>query len=234
MLCLAVCIGSARAGELPQYVEFARTYGIVRYFSPNPYTQRWSESDWMKVCALLASRSESQPLEQVFRPLAPTLFFSDAPASAPKAAALGPVALVGVERGWLKSPVQPAAPVSDAPAWYYAYSGSGELRIPLFARLFIPGLADYIPYYKTLVREDRAPLRRLPPGSTMPIGSPASESFTSSMHCLARLSTRRRLAACSPMPGAAGTDTGAQSPASPRGAASSSGCSRTGLCGWPM
>lgn len=40
MLCLAVCIGSARAGELPQYVEFARTYGIVRYFSPNPYTQR--------------------------------------------------------------------------------------------------------------------------------------------------------------------------------------------------
>ena len=155
MLCLAVCIGSARAGELPQYVEFARTYGIVRYFSPNPYTQRWSESDWMKVCALLASRSESQPLEQVFRPLAPTLFFSDAPASAPKAAALGPVALVGVERGWLKSPVQPAAPVSDAPAWYYAYSGSGELRIPLFARLFIPGLADYIPYYKTLVREDR-------------------------------------------------------------------------------
>lgn len=49
MLCLAVCIGSARAGELPQYAEFARTYGIVRYFSPNPYTQRWSESDWMKV-----------------------------------------------------------------------------------------------------------------------------------------------------------------------------------------
>lgn len=155
MLCLAVCIGSARAGELPQYAEFARTYGIVRYFSPNPYTQRWSESDWMKVCALLASRSESQPLEQVFRPLAPTLFFSDAPASAPEAAAPGPVALVGVERERLKSPVQPAAPVSDAPAWYYAYSGSGELQIPLFARLFIPGLADYIPYYKTLVREDR-------------------------------------------------------------------------------
>lgn len=54
------------AAETSRYVEFARTYGIVRYFSPNPYTQDWSESDWMKVCALLADRAETQSLETLF------------------------------------------------------------------------------------------------------------------------------------------------------------------------
>ena len=74
--CLAACISSTFGESLTPYVAFARTYGIVRYFSPNPYTRNWSESDWMKVCALLANRAETQPLEEVFKPLAPTLLLS--------------------------------------------------------------------------------------------------------------------------------------------------------------
>lgn len=116
------------ATDTSRYVEFARTYGIVRYFSPNPYTQDWSESDWMKVCALLADRAETQPLETVFKSLAPT------------------VSLTAV-------PVSPGdnGTCPGSRAMYYSYSGSGELNVPFLAKLLMPGLADYIPYYKKLL-----------------------------------------------------------------------------------
>lgn len=116
------------ATDTSRYVEFARTYGIVRYFSPNPYTQDWSESDWMKVCALLADRAETQPLETVFKPLAPTMSLTAVPVSPG-------------DNG--------TCPGSRA--MYYSYSGSGELNVPFLAKLLMPGLADYIPYYKKLL-----------------------------------------------------------------------------------
>lgn len=116
------------AADISRYVEFARTYGIVRYFSPNPYTMDWSESDWMKVCALLADRAETQPLETVFKPLAPTMSLTAVPVSPG-------------DNG--------TCPGSRA--MYYSYSGSGELNVPFLAKLLMPGLADYIPYYKKLL-----------------------------------------------------------------------------------
>lgn len=116
------------ATDTSRYVEFARTYGIVRYFSPNPYTMDWSESDWMKVCALLADRAETQPLETVFKPLAPTMSLTAVPVSPS-------------DNG--------TCPGSRA--MYYSYSGSGELNVPFLAKLLMPGLADYIPYYKKLL-----------------------------------------------------------------------------------
>lgn len=116
------------AADTSRYVEFARTYGIVRYFSPNPYTMDWSESDWMKVCALLADRAETQPLETVLKPLAPTMSLTAVPVSPG-------------DNG--------TCPGSRA--MYYSYSGSGELNVPFLAKLLMPGLADYIPYYKKLL-----------------------------------------------------------------------------------
>lgn len=116
------------AADISRYVEFARTYGIVRYFSPNPYTMDWSESDWMKVCALLADRAETQPLETVFKSLAPTMSLTAVPVSPG-------------DNG--------TCPGSRA--MYYSYSGSGELNVPFLAKLLMPGLADYIPYYKKLL-----------------------------------------------------------------------------------
>lgn len=116
------------AADTSRYVEFARTYGIVRYFSPNPYTQDWSESDWMKVCALLADRAETQPLETVFKSLAPTMSLTAVPVSS------GDNGICPGSR-----------------AMYYSYSGSGELNVPFLAKLLMPGLADYIPYYKKLL-----------------------------------------------------------------------------------
>lgn len=127
VLCLCACTVEGLAADTSRYVEFARAYGIVRYFSPNPYTQKWSESDWLKVCALLADRTGTQPLEKVFEPLAPTLILSEKPV-----------------------PEQTVADGADTAACYYCHSGSGELKVPFVARLFMPGLAGYIPYYKRL------------------------------------------------------------------------------------
>lgn len=126
-ICLSAYTNNAQAEKAIHYAEFARIYGIVRYFSPNPYTENWSESDWMKVCALLAYRVETQPFETVFRPLAPTLSFS--------------TTLILSREDTAES---------STPAKFYYYSGSGELNVPFLAKLLIPGLANYIPYYKRL------------------------------------------------------------------------------------
>ena len=128
ILCLCAYAGYGQTAGVAHYIEFARTYGIVRYFSPNPYTLNWSESDWMKVCALLINRAETQPFETVFKPLAPTLFFSNSPDS-----------------------IQDKTVHANSPAKYYYYSGAGKLNIPFWARLFTPGLDNYIPYYKKLL-----------------------------------------------------------------------------------
>lgn len=127
-ICIYASISNVMAADVSHYVEFARVYGIVRYFSPNPYTQKWSESDWTKVCALLANRAETQSLEAVFKPLAPSLFFSVVPDTSKEGAAF----------------------YNNSPFNYYYYSGSGELDIPFLAKVLSPELAKYIPYYKKL------------------------------------------------------------------------------------
>lgn len=127
LLFLGTCAfsGFGQPADVTRFAEFARAYGIVRYFSPNPYVQRWSESDWMKVCALLAHRAESQPLDLLFQPLAPDVLFSASPAPVPDAALA-------------------------KQAYYRFHSGSGSLSIPFLARLFYPGLGSYRPYYTKL------------------------------------------------------------------------------------
>ena len=121
--CALSCFG--QPADVDRLAEFARAYGVVRYFSPNPYVRKWSESDWMKVCALLAHRAEEQPLDVLFRPLAPAATVSDSPVPGADADAAGH-------------------------AQYCCHSGSGALSVPFLARLFYPGLGKYIPYYSEL------------------------------------------------------------------------------------
>ncbi|MCM1218343.1 MAG: S41 family peptidase [Lachnospiraceae bacterium] len=133
-LCLGISASYGQPADVARYAELARTYGIVRYFSPNPYAQEWSDSDWMKVCALLVHRAETEPLEHVFEPLAPALSLSEHPASA-----------------------EDAPTAANEPAQYWYYSGSGNLHIPFMARVLMPGVADYVPYYKRLSALSEAP-----------------------------------------------------------------------------
>lgn len=110
------------------YKEFAKVYGVVRYFSPNPYTEKWSEEDWMKVCTFLVKNLEKNNIESVFKPLAPTMYIS--------------------EQSGIKNFKQ------QEDAYYYRYNGSGNLYVPFFAKIIYPDLSKYIPYYSSLVKAD--------------------------------------------------------------------------------
>lgn len=55
--------------KMESLIAFARTYGIVRYYSPNPYTQDWTESDWFQLAYAFmldyrASGYDRQTLEE--------------------------------------------------------------------------------------------------------------------------------------------------------------------------
>lgn len=59
--------------------DYAILYGIVRYYSPNPYTLDWSETDWYKVCAYCVSKLDSVPLKDILYPISPDIRISDGP-----------------------------------------------------------------------------------------------------------------------------------------------------------
>lgn len=43
------CVQMFANDKIDHLSSFAKIYGIVRYYSPNPYTQTWDETDWFKV-----------------------------------------------------------------------------------------------------------------------------------------------------------------------------------------
>lgn len=52
LCCLALllsCVQMFALDKIDNLSSFAKIYGIVRYYSPNPYTQAWDETDWFKV-----------------------------------------------------------------------------------------------------------------------------------------------------------------------------------------
>ena len=46
---LLCCFNAFANTQVDSLSSFAKIYGIVRYYSPNPHTIDWSESDWFKV-----------------------------------------------------------------------------------------------------------------------------------------------------------------------------------------
>lgn len=213
LLCICAYANSSKAGNVSHDVEFARAYGIIRYFSPNPYTQNWSENDWMKVCALLVQRAERQPLAEVFRPLAPSIFIS-------------------------ATPVPPG--VGDATpndkARCYVYSGSGHLDVPFLARLLVPGLADYIPYHKELksVSDPQDSIAKPAADRYYSYRLARGNSCISSMRCPGKILTPKQRSVCYAMRSVTGKTTKAATRRCPKGDASSSVCSRIRPSGLPI
>lgn len=158
----------------------------------------------------------------------PDPLFSDVPAPAPEDAASEAGAA-----DTLASDAASAAHAADAPASYYLYSGSGELHIPFIARLFIPGLADYIPYYKRLVRVGRdsvaAPVARRYYAYRLFGGRVLHIQHALPREAFDAAATRRLL---SEARRSWDSHRSAESGLSRR-AASSLGCSRTRRCVWP-
>ncbi|MEG0692521.1 MAG: S41 family peptidase [Oscillospiraceae bacterium] len=114
----------------PDYSSFAKIYGFVRYYSPNPYTANWDDYDWGRVCGYLiyqyANGNESLP--SVFLPLAPDYTISTTP--------------------------QEGLFVNKAPSdttYCWRYIGGGSIEIADHVKQKYPEIANYKPYYKELV-----------------------------------------------------------------------------------
>lgn len=130
---IAIFIGlsigiSSFGATLTDLEAFTRAYGIVRYYSPNPYTEKWSERDWYVVCASLLRKTETLPIDSIFLAIAPNATFTRVPASDQM--------------------------TYEAPAFYYEYDGIGEIKVPFFMKIFVKGLRKYHPYGKRLVRHE--------------------------------------------------------------------------------
>ena len=62
------------------YLTFAKAYGIIRYFSPNHYTEQWSDDDWFKVgyyyVEKLKREAEEDVINEMTSVFAPEAFLS--------------------------------------------------------------------------------------------------------------------------------------------------------------
>ncbi len=144
-LCVLSAVFSSRAAgtdntpvDTSDYAAFARTYGIVRYYSPNPYTSDWSEEDWFAVCLHFVNRlSETGDLQQVMADMA----------------VLAPNATLTAE------PQAGQGPLTGVPEEYYykEHTGGGKIEIPKVVRMLYKEYRDYDPFYITLRACDGTP-----------------------------------------------------------------------------
>ena len=124
----AVLLSQAAFSTTCQPMEdFAVSYGIVRYYSPNPYTKIWSDSDWYKVCSYMVSQLDNTSLENTLRALAPSVAITEEP-------------MAGRNLGG-----------DPASASAYEHHGSGTIPVSAIAKLLNPSLARYIPYHTDYV-----------------------------------------------------------------------------------
>ncbi len=118
--------------------SFARVWGTVRYFSPNPYTQEWSEDEWFTVCLYLFERlpedGDPQMMLELLRPLAPNASISASPDD---------------ERRGI---------VGDMTDYRYRqHHGGGKAEIHPMARMLYKEYRHYEPFYSELVVCDDTP-----------------------------------------------------------------------------
>ena len=123
-----------------------RITGIVRYYSPNPYTAGWDSFDWFFIeYSRFKALEQGQTLETVLQPyievLAPDATLNRQPQPGTRTLADG-------------------LPTEEYRYWLH--HGSGEVQIPSYARIFMKELRDYRPFYRELVQCTPSPAPELP------------------------------------------------------------------------
>lgn len=113
----------------------ARVSGIVRYYSPDPYTASWDSFDWFFIeYSCFRALEQGMPIEEVLRPymeiLAPNSTLTDSPQPGIRVLSYG------------KSPEEYS---------YWLHHGSGEVKIPSYARFLFKEMRNYRPFYRELV-----------------------------------------------------------------------------------
>ncbi len=119
--------------ESPNIEAYARVSGIVRYYSPNPYTEKWENSDWLSIDYYnFSAICEGQPLEKILEKylsvFAPNSYISQAP-----------------------SPCVRTVQGDRSDYSYWLHHGCGEIKIPGIMRVLKKEFRDYRPFYKELI-----------------------------------------------------------------------------------
>lgn len=143
----AVAASTGHVSEDTCYADvesLARISGIVRYYSPDPYVSSWDSFDWFFIeYSCFKALEQGLPMEEVVRPyveiLAPNSTLTRYPDSGIRTLPYG------------SSPEQYS---------YWLHHGSGEVKIPSYARILYKELRNYRPFYRELVsctaaRQDR-------------------------------------------------------------------------------
>lgn len=118
-----------------KYETFGRVFGLVKYYSANPYIESWTQSEWMQVCTyLVAQMDENQQIsvQELLSPLSPSL-------------TVGKMAKSRKIKG-----------NKSAKSYYWQHVGGGEIFIPSYILESNPEYAAYKPYHKTLVEVDKS------------------------------------------------------------------------------
>lgn len=133
-LCCFVCVLSTSIKCAADNIEaYARVSGIVRYYSPNPYTEKWDNSDWLCIdYANFSAICEGQPLEKILNQylsvFAPNSSITQVP-----------------------SPGVREILDDESDYCYWLHHGCGEIKLPGIMRALKKELRDYRPFYKELV-----------------------------------------------------------------------------------
>ena len=122
-------------GRLENIVSLARATGIVRYYSPNPYTAKWDSFDWFFIeYSLFKALEDGKPLENTLQAylnvLAPNGTLTRHPEPGKRKIRTGNIHEYG----------------------YWMHHGSGEVQIPAYARILYKHLRDYRPFYKEIIK----------------------------------------------------------------------------------
>lgn len=126
---------SSKATNNSKYDTFGRVFGLVKYYSANPYIESWTQNEWMQVCTyLVAQMDEDQQtsIQELLSPLSPSL-------------TVGKMAKNRKIKG-----------DKSAKSYYWQHIGGGEIIIPSYLLESNPEYAAYKPYYKALVEVDES------------------------------------------------------------------------------
>ena len=113
-----------------------RITGIVRYYSPDPYTAGWDSFDWFFIeYRCFKALEQGMPLEEALQPY------------------LGVLAPNSTLTRYPQPGTRPLADGVPAEQYrYWLHHGSGEVQIPSYARILYKELRDYRPFYRELVQ----------------------------------------------------------------------------------
>lgn len=119
--------------QLMEYSVFGKAFGIVRYYSPNPYTENWDEMDWAYVCYNLTTQlpqtdGSPEAMMQLLSPLAPNATITTQP-----------------QDSFNK-------PENTETYFYREHHGGGHIDIPKLAKILYKEYRNYKPFYNNMVQ----------------------------------------------------------------------------------